>query len=148
MPKWPLPRVNLPHLRSRPKEWFPELEVLVDLALQNGDSEAVVKWLDEAERLKRQAPRELRAADAIAETHPDRAIDIWKRKADAEIATVKPRGYIEAGRYLRRIRATLETDGRKDEWDALLARLKEANRRRPRCMEVLDGLEGKPIIEG
>ena len=83
----------------------------------------------------------------MVDVDPDRSIAIWKRKAEREIATVQPRGYIEAGRFLRRIKAALSRAGREDEWDVYLNGLKEQNKRRPRCMEVLNGLDGRPIVD-
>ena len=38
--------------------------------------------------------------------------------------------------------------GRKAEWEKYVAKLREDNRRKRRLLEMLDGLEGRPIIEG
>ena len=81
-------------------------------------------------------------ADAIAATHPDRAVAIWKELAENEIARVKPRGYQEAVRYLRKARNVLTRSGREGEWQEYLAALRHQNKRRPRCLEELDRLEG------
>ena len=89
-------------------------------------------------------------AEAIASTHPDRAVVIWKDLAETEIARVKPRGYREAVPYLRQVRDVLTRSGREGEWQGYLAALRQQNRRRPRCIEELDRLEGggRRIIEG
>ena len=51
-------------------------------------------------------------ADAIAATHPDRAVAIWKELAENEIALVKPRAYQDAIPYLRKARNVLTRSGR------------------------------------
>ena len=36
---------------------------------------------------------------------------------------------------------------KEDEWEAYLNELRNENKRRPRCLEILDGLGGKRIID-
>jgi uncharacterized Zn finger protein len=54
-----------------------------------------------------------------------------------------------AGGYLRRAKRALKSCEKSDQWSRCLATLREANRRRPRCIEVLDRLSkgDRPIIE-
>jgi uncharacterized Zn finger protein len=120
---------------------------LIDVGLDEGDTTALLHWLDEAKRLGREPRRSLDIANTIADVDPNRSIAIWKREADREIATVKPRGYQEVGRFIRRIKAALSGSGREDEWNSYLNDLKDQNRRRPRCMEVLNGFDAQPIVE-
>ena len=47
---------------------------------------------------------------------------------------------------LGRVRDVLVPLGRADEWEDVLTSLREENRRRPQMMEVLDGLESRPIV--
>lgn len=42
-------------------------------------------------------------ADAVAATHPQAALDIWRFIVDSLIAQVKPKSYEEAAVYLRRM---------------------------------------------
>jgi uncharacterized Zn finger protein len=49
---------------------------------------------------------------------------------------------------LRKIRAVLHRSGRDADWKKYVAELREANHRKRRLLEMLDGLEGRPIIEG
>ncbi len=76
-----------------------------------------------------------------APTHPDRAIGIWKKVAESQIARVQASGYEAAVPYLRKVKTAFTRSGRKQEWEGYLASLRERNRRRPRCLEILGRLE-------
>ena len=80
-------------------------------------------------------------AKAIASTHTDRAVAIWKEFAEKHIARVQASGYQAAVPYLRQVRDTLTRKRRKEEWEEYLAALRQQNSRRPRCLEELDRLE-------
>ena len=152
---WPLPVPEVEMPAPRGDNEAPMVDVLVRLAIAEAKPNDVVKWYDH-ERRKRGAPwmydvsLEDDVAEAIASTHPDRAVVIWKDLAETEIARVKPRGYREAVPYLRQVRDVLTRSGREGEWQGYLAALRQQNRRRPRCIEELDRLEGggRRIIEG
>ena len=81
-------------------------------------------------------------AEAIKSAHPDRAIAIWQETAEGHIAQVNTSGYEASVPYLRKMKNALTRAGRKQEWDEYLASLQEENKRRPRCLEVLDRLKG------
>jgi uncharacterized Zn finger protein len=89
--------------------------------------------------------------DAIAaavQTHaPDRAVAIWKSKAERLIAQVKPKAYQEAGKYLRKAAKVMAEEKKQVDWDRYLQSLREHHARKIRLMEVLDTLDGKPIIK-
>ena len=89
--------------------------------------------------------------DAIAtvvQTHsPDRAVAIWKHKAERLIAQVKPKAYQQAGKYLRKAAKVMAKERKKVEWNRYLQSLREHHARKIRLMEVLDSLEDKPIIK-
>jgi uncharacterized Zn finger protein len=154
--KWPLPPTQLPNA-DRPdrrtiepaKHW----DVLRDLAIEEDRPDDVLRWYD------RLAPRSrsnfwrsddagLRVARAVSSTHPERAIDIYRAAAEKLMERAKPDAYMEAGGLLRRVRDLLHTSKRSSEWPAVLTELRESHRRKRRLMEVLDGLEGQPIVGG
>ena len=65
-----------------------------------------------------------------------------------DTASLSPADQLEwaieaAASYLRKIKNALTRAGRKQEWDEYLASLREENNRRPRCLEMLDRLQGK-----
>ena len=151
--KWPLPSTNLPcpeqqgEGRGPTKHW----DVLRDLAIHEARPDDVLRWHD------RLAPRgrtgswrsddaERRVARAVASTHPERAIVIYRAAAERLIDRAHPTAYAEAGGLLRRVREILDASGRPSEWREIVAEVRESHRRKRRLMEVLDGLEGKPIV--
>ena len=52
-----------------------------------------------------------------------------------------------AAGFLRGMRRTLKNLGRDNEWQSYIAGLRQVNARKRRLLEVLDSLDGRPIIE-
>lgn len=86
-------------------------------------------------------------AQAVAKCYPDEALTIWKRLVKGLIAQTKPAAYRSAVPYLKKIRGLLERTGRKSEWDRFLSVIRVENARKRKLLEILDGLEAKPLIE-
>ena len=148
--KWPLPKTEFE--KDSDASEGPMIHLLIKLAIAEKKPAEVLKWYD----LKAPTTHyswgymhtsSLNVAQAIKEKYPDRAIAIWKEMAESAISRVQVSGYQEAGTYLREVRDTLKRLNREQEWEAYLSELKNENNRRPRCLEVLDGLAGKPIID-
>ncbi len=148
--KWPLPETEF-EKDNNPSQG-PMINLLIELAIAEKKPTEILKWYD----LKAPTTHyswgymytsSLNVAHAIKEKYPDRAIEIWKEQAESAISRVEVSGYQEAGTYLREVRDTLKRLNREDEWEAYLSELKNENKRRPRCLEVLDGLAGKRIID-
>ena len=122
--------------------------ILTQLAIAEKQPDEVLKWYDYAGRKKGGLGLSdflvdaTEVAEAIKSAHPERAIAIWKETAESNIARVSTSGYEEAAPYLRKMKNALTRIGRKQEWEAYLASLREENHRRPRCLEVLDRLKG------
>jgi len=152
--KWPLPPTQLRSADppdGRAGEPVKHWDVLRDLAIEEHRPDDVLRWHD------RLAPRGrpsfwrsddagLRVARAVASTHPERAVDIYHAAAERLIERAKPDAYVEAGGFVRRVRELLHASKRSSEWPAVLTELREPHRRKRRLMEVLDGLEGQPIV--
>ena len=145
---WPLPppEVEVPNIEETKA---PMTGILTQLAIAEKKPDEVLKWYDHASRKKGgvslsdflvDAPE---VAEAIKSAHPERAIAIWKETAESNIARVQTSGYEEAAPYLRKMKNALTRAGRKQEWDEYLAALREENNRRPRCLEMLDRLQGR-----
>ena len=142
---WPLPPPGVQlHPYVSPAD-APMTLVLLQLAIAENKPDEVLKWYDHPGlpeagfglyRLDEQV------AEAVKSAHPDRAIAIWKESAEEAIAWVNVRGYEAAEPYLRQMKSAFTQAGRGQEWEEYLASLRERNRRRPRCLEVLDRLEG------
>ena len=148
--KWPLPSTGF-HEDIRPAEG-PITHTLIEIAIAEKQIEEVLKWYDletsRPEYRRGYMPTSsLQIAEMVKEKYPDRTIEIWKEMAESEISRVEVSGYREAGTYLREVRDTLKHLNKEDEWEAYLSELRNENKRRPRCLEVLDGLAGKRIID-
>lgn len=144
---WPLPppEVEVPNIEAIEA---PMTGILTQLAIAEKQPDEVLKWYDYAGRKKGGLGLSdflvdaTEVAEAIKSAHPERAIAIWKETAESNIARVSTSGYEAATPYLRKMKNALTRAGRKQEWEAYLAALREENHRRPRCLEVLDRLKG------
>lgn len=151
IPPWPLPKTGLAQATERGQRDFPMTETLIDIAIAENRPDQVVRWYDQ----RIPGPfgwgwtwfQENRIAESLADTYPDRALAIWKKLAESQIAQTQPKAYELAAGFLRSMRRTLQKLGREKEWQSYLAGLRQANVRKRRFLEVLDGLEGRSIIE-
>jgi len=50
--------------------------------------------------------------------------------------------------YLQKARELLKRLKKEDEWKSYLSQLRQENARKTKCVEILDRLEGRRIIEG
>lgn len=157
---WPLPLPPTPKsptkatARSRPGEGSC-YSVLIDLAIHEKRPDDVLMWYDKRNALsaRRSAPvlrrrysrDDARIAEAIEITHPERAVDLYRRIAVAIAAETNTKTYPEVGRYLKRVQSLLRTLDRTADWQRLLADFRKDHDRKRRLMEVLDGMEGRPI---
>ena len=85
-------------------------------------------------------------AEAVASTHPERALDIYRRGLDAHLEQANISAYERCAVYLGKMRPILTSLGRDKEWTHLLADVRQNYRNRPRFMEILDKLEGRTIL--
>ena len=144
---WPLPESGLEPPEVDKRNRFPLIDTLISLAILEKKPDQVLKWYDR--RPKGHCGGLGIDEDAIAtalQAHaPDRAVAIWKNQAERLIAEVKPRAYQEAGKYLRKAGEVMARQNEQAQWDQYLSRLRETHARKCRLLEVLDGLDGKPI---
>jgi uncharacterized Zn finger protein len=130
--------------------------VLIDLAIHEKRPDDALIWYDKrnavstrtsAPVLRRGHSRDdARIAGAIEITHPERAVDLYHRLALAIAAETKTKTYPEVGRYLKRVQSLLRKLDRTADWQRLLADFRKDHGRKRRLMEVLDGMEGRPIV--
>jgi uncharacterized Zn finger protein len=157
-PAWPLP-APLPEARS-PKPAAssrdgPHLDVLLELALQEKRPDDVLRWFDRLNDARRSRPIGWggagyyadQVADAVADTHPDRSLAIYRQLAESHIARTSPSSYEAALPYLRKLRGLLQRLGREAEWSVYLAELRTEHHRKRRLLEILDRLQGRRIID-
>ena len=121
---------------------------LIGIAILEKKPDEVVRWYERLpqERFGWYGVNEDEIATAVQTHAPDRAVAIWQKMAERLIAQVKPSAYQESAKYLRKAGAVMAWQKEKEKWDKYLLDLRETHARKRRLMEVLDGLDGKPIM--
>jgi uncharacterized Zn finger protein len=146
---WPLPAAEVRAPRAKFAQGngpFPALDLLIDIAILEKRFDDVVALYRKLRQTKRWGlGTDQAVADAVAATHPQDALDIWRFIVDSLIAQVKPKSYEEAAVYLRRMCTVFQENRRSAEWHDLLGELRREHKPKRRLLEVLDGLSGKNI---
>ncbi len=146
---WPLPASEIEIPENSPTPEPPMTEILILLAISEKQPEEALKWYDHEHHDVEGSQLlgfslDTKVAEAVRSTYPDRAIAIWKKVAENQIARVQKSGYEAAAPNLRKVKDAYTQSDRKQDWEAYLASLRKQNSRRPRCMEVLAQLEYEP----
>ncbi|MEA3471180.1 MAG: SWIM zinc finger family protein [Thermodesulfobacteriota bacterium] len=146
---WPLSESGLDRPDADQRNRFPLIGDLINIAILEKKPDQVLHWYG-------QRPKDRFGwygvdEDAIAttvQTHaPDRAVEMWKNKAERLIAQVKPSAYQEAAKYLRKAGMVMSKQKKQAQWDQYLGSLRDAHARKSRLIEILDSLDGKPIVK-
>jgi uncharacterized Zn finger protein len=158
---WPLPvpdyLVPLPRTGDRAiVPHGPHYDVLLDMAIAAKQPDEVLRWYDKMER----GPKRIRGgwgfagsgtddrvAAAVAKSHPERALEIYRRQLDATLPQAHISAYESVAGHLKKMQPIMKSLSRQAEWATLLARIREKYRNRPRFMEILDKLEGHTILQ-
>jgi uncharacterized Zn finger protein len=151
---WPLPSSGLEPVKPRYARSAPFIEVAIQIAIKEKRIPDVLKLYDAyfgngKDRRYRGYWDEIsyEVSQAIAETHPDKAVQIWKKKAEAHVDRTNPQEYSYAVGYLKKIKSTLLKNKKADEWNGYLREIKAENIRKKRFIEMLNSMEGKRIID-
>ena len=144
---WSLPESGLTQPEAASKNEFPLFGDLIDIAIFEEKPDQVLRWYDQRSTGNHKyGIEEGSIAGAVQTYAPERAVTIWKDIAERLIARVKPRAYQEASRYLRKAAEVMRREQKLKEWERYLRRLREEHIRKRRLIEILDGLDGKPIM--
>lgn len=152
-PTWPLPETGVEEDRETRKSEFPMIELLIDIAIEEKRPDEVLRWYDQRKSKKQifwgwgDGYQEDQIAEAVADHYPDRALAIWKNVAEKQIALTKPKAYEAAAVYLRKVHSILKKLKREEEWKNYLLKLRQANARKTKFIEILDRLEDRRILE-
>lgn len=141
---WPLPvpEVVFPHDKGRGLPGS-RMASLIDIAILEKRFDEVVRLYELTKKNKIEGwGLGERVAQAVAKTHPEMSLSIWRAKVDGLIAQVKPQAYNEAAVFLRHMRKVYEAGGQMAQWQALLSELRQTHKAKRRLLEVLDGLGG------
>ena len=128
------------------KKQQPRFDVLCDWAIAEKRPKDVVRWFDELSKQKENVRKidDEKVADAIIDTHPDRAFRLYRDLAEHEMEAT--RNYPSAVRLLRKARKTLEALGRAADWPTLIAEIRATHRRKSSLMKQLDELNAGSIV--
>lgn len=148
---WPLhsPEVEPPTTKKRiGRHRFPDLEMLIGIAIMENRFDDVVDLYQRLRKTKRWGWETDKAvAQAVANTHPDLALAIWKDIVNSLIDQVKPKAYEEAAVYLRFMKKVYARDHRLEDWRRLLEGLRRKHKAKRRLIGVLDTLSKKKLID-
>ena len=148
---WSLPETGLTEVSPRWRPQFPLVDTLIEVAIAENRTEDVLRWYDRRSGGRtawgKSSALDDKVARAIADTHPERTVAIWKQMAEDSIAQTHKSAYQTAGTYLRQVHRLLKHMGKEKEWQAYVAELRRTNARKRRFLEVLDNLSGKRIID-
>ena len=146
---WPLPESGLDQPPKGQKSHFPMLDLLMGIAIEERKPDQVLHWFDQLPKrgIGWREVTDDNVAEAVQTFAPDRAIAIWKKAAEELIAQVKPRAYQEAVVYLRKAQSVASLQNKQDQWDQYILELRIKHRPKRKLMEILDGLEDKPILK-
>ncbi len=140
---WPLPEPEVRTLQDRRRR-FPDEDMLIEIALlEKRFDDAVAIYSSRTKVNSWNYHLDDGLADAVAATHPDVALRIWRVIANEEIARVQPKAYKEAAIYLRKMHKVYKKTKRVAEWEALILELRIQHKAKRRLMEVLDGLTNR-----
>ncbi len=148
--EWPLPDTGLKMSVSRWKNKYPIHTLLIEIAIYEKRTDDILRWYDSYKNAESGWGRESledSVAEAIAREYPERALEIWRRVAEEKLSQTGVKFYTEGARYLRKIRGIMKSTGREEEWIAYIKKLKAANPRKRRLLEILDGLLDEPILK-
>jgi uncharacterized Zn finger protein len=146
---WPLPESGLDRPGADQRNRFPLVDDLIDIAILEKKPDQVLRWYDQRPkgRFGWYGVDQDAIATAVQAHAPDRAVAIWKNKAERLIAQVKPSAYQEAAKYLQKAAKVMRRGKKLPEWESYLKELREQHLRKRRLIEILDGVEGKPIVK-
>ncbi len=149
MQAWPFENRSLCSTDGRRIDKGRRNEILTDLAIHEHDPERVLALYDK--RPKQVGfwvhRREDEIAQAVQDYAPERAVRLWQDLAEQLIAQVKVGAYQEAATYLRKAANIMNKQGKDGEWNKYLSSLRLEHKRKTRCVEILDSLDGRPILE-
>ncbi|MDD1699721.1 MAG: hypothetical protein LUQ04_02890 [Methanoregula sp.] len=129
----------------------PFFDILIDIAIAEKRPDEVIIWYDKLREVSRARGSfyhpDDKVADAVFEQFPDRALGIWREKAERLAKEARPKSYEASVSYLKKIRALMKKQGREDEWEDYLAKMRGLHVRKKRFLEMLMVFEGKKILQ-
>lgn len=148
-PEWPLSGTEKHALPPPPRNTFPMVYELIQIAIHEKNAEEVLRWYAMYRNThdSRYGALDEKVATALAAHDPKRAVFIWRVLAEQQIARVTPNAYYEAAGYLRKAGKVMMREKKYAEWQQYLTSLRTTHCRKKRLLEILDTLSARPIVE-
>ena len=146
---WPLPEPEVKPADQPRLKIFPNREMQIRIALlekRHDDAVSTYQALTKTKLWRISIDEEIAAA--VAHTHPDISLQIWNSRAVYLIEQTKPVYYEEAAKYLRKMKEVFRRTNRLQEWNPLLARLRQQHKAKRKLLEILDNLEKPQKLTG
>lgn len=86
-------------------------------------------------------------AAAVAESHPERSLAIYRQRVDDHLPHASASAYEAVVGYLRKLRPIFQGLHRDSEWDGLLADIRLRYKNRHKFMKILEKLDPRPIVK-
>lgn len=158
---WPLPMPEylVPMLQSErrirrvPEPYY---GVLIDMAIADKHPEDVLQWYDKMCAQRKPSPygdgwdgpgaHADSVAEAVAKSHPQRSLEIYRQRVEQNLKPTGASAYERVAAYLRKMKPVMKAIDRENDWKQLVEDIQIRYRNRPKLTEILDRLEGKPIL--
>jgi uncharacterized Zn finger protein len=146
---WPFPSTDIATALETPsRKEFPDTGTLLQIAIHEKRPDEVLRWYEARKKAKfLGSSLDESVAAAVQKSYPDVALEIWQKLAENQINLVKPAAYYVAATYLRKMKKLYTANGRVPEWEACVGAIRAKHKAKRTLMEVLDGLEGKRILD-
>lgn len=148
---WPLPSPEVERSPTKKRTGhprFPDLEMLIDIAIMEKRFDDVADLYQLLRKTKRWGwETDKTVAQAVANTHSDLALAIWKDIVNSLINQVKPKAYEEAAVYLRFMKKVYTRNHRLEDWRGLVDGLRRKHKAKRRLIGVLDTLSNKKLVD-
>lgn len=158
---WPLP--ILEYLRplmvsaKRHRATGPHYQVLIDMAIAEKNPDDVLRWYDKWSAGRSQQRSNLigygwdhypdLVAEAVAQSHPQRSLEIYHQRVNANLTHAGKSAYEIVVAYLRKMRPIMKAVKREADWSELIADIRARYHNRPRFMEMLNRLDSTTILQ-
>jgi uncharacterized Zn finger protein len=158
---WPVPVPDYlaPLMRSEDQRRAsnePHYDVLIDMAIADKRPDDVLRWYDTPCAQRKQSPYGSswsgpiaygdRVAEAVAKSHPQRAIGIYRQQVNQNLTRASVDAYETVAAYLRKMQPIMKSMNRENDLTQLVDDIRLRHRNRPRFMEILDRLENRTIL--
>ncbi|MBI9073929.1 MAG: hypothetical protein JEZ02_00865 [Desulfatibacillum sp.] len=121
---------------------FPYYRLLIQLLVLEERPDDALMAYRRYEKLGGQGPLDsgLFLAQALEDSHPRFAVEIFRPRAEAFINEKKSKSYMMAGKLLEKVKNAYRRLGEEEEWEAYHQDLYQQNKRKIRLVEVLQSL--------